>query len=68
MLKKAQEKQSMLRRVQVQRRKVAVRMRRFKMEAKLNDDDSENALILNHKLLSLLAPRKKFLHPLSLMR
>ena len=68
MLKKAQEQQSMLRRVQVQRRKVAVRMRRFKMEAILNDDDSESVLILNHKLLPLLAPRKKFLHPLSLMR
>ena len=68
MLKKAQEKQSMLRRVQVQRRKVAVRMRRFKMEAIPSDDDSGNALIPNHKLLSLLAPRKKFLHPLSLMR
>ena len=39
MLKKATERQSVLRRAQVQRKKVAVRMRRSKMEAIPSDED-----------------------------
>ena len=47
---------------------MAVRTRRFKTEAIPSDDDLGNVLIPNHKLLTLLSPRKKFLHLLNLMK